>query len=130
MARRVANAKFPLQVVFESTAVAGMFPLPDDWQPRHNIKQKFEDGTVKLTDDEAITSFSNKFIVEKDLVKDYLQHLTNLERMKNSLERSIEKTIAKTSERLSRIRWEPSVILDKLKKLTTSRNRKASLKYL
>ena len=75
---------FHYKDVFESTAVAGgVAHPPDDWQPRHNIKQKVEDGTLKLTDDEAITSFSNKFIVEKELVKGYLQHLTNLERMKN-----------------------------------------------
>ena len=57
---------FHYKDVFEPTAAAGdVARPPDDWQPRHNIKQKFEDGTLKLTDDEAITSFSSKF-VEKD----------------------------------------------------------------
>ena len=43
----------------------------------------FDDGTLKLDDAEAILSFSNKFIVEKELVKDHLLHLTTLERTKN-----------------------------------------------
>ena len=55
----------------------------DDWQPRHNIKQMFDGGNLKLDDDEAISSFSTKNFVEKELVKDHLQHLTTLERMKN-----------------------------------------------
>lgn len=55
---------------------------PDDWQPRHNIKKCFDDGTL-LGDDDAISSFSTIFIVEKELIKDHLQHLTTLERKKN-----------------------------------------------
>ena len=56
---------------------------PDDWQPRHNIKKMFDHGSLKLDNEEAILSFSNKFIVEKELVKDHLLHLTTLERTKN-----------------------------------------------
>lgn len=55
---------------------------PDDWQPCHNIKKCFDDGTL-LGDDDAISSFSTIFFVEKELIKDHLQHLTTLERKKN-----------------------------------------------
>ena len=33
---------------------------PDVWQPRHNIKKMFHDGTLKLDNEEAILYFSNK----------------------------------------------------------------------
>ena len=61
--------------------------LPDDWQPRHNIKREFEKGTLKLGDKEAISSFSTRFIVEKKLLEDYLYHLTTLERTRNIREK-------------------------------------------
>lgn len=41
---------------------------PDDWQPRHNIKKCFDDGTL-LGDDDAISSFSTIFIVEKEIIR-------------------------------------------------------------
>ena len=42
----------------------------DDWQPCHQIKQMFESGTLKPDDEDAITNFSAKFIVDRKLVKD------------------------------------------------------------
>ena len=38
--------------VFDSPTSADR--SPDDWQPRHNIKKKFEDGTLKLDDEDSI----------------------------------------------------------------------------
>lgn len=55
----------------------------DDWQPRHNIKLAFKNGTLKLGDEDGISLFSSKYIVEKKLVEDYLLHLTTLARTKN-----------------------------------------------
>ena len=70
--------------VFESCSVEDdESRSPDDWQPRHNIKNMFDNGTLKLDDEEAISTFSNKFIVENELVKDHLLHLTTLEGTKN-----------------------------------------------
>ena len=70
--------------IFESpNTVGGVSRCIDNWQPRHNMKENFNNGTLKLNDEEAISLFSDKFIVEKELAKDYLHHLTNLERMKN-----------------------------------------------
>ena len=62
--------------VFEFWGVNGdVSPSPDDYQPRRNIKKLFDDGTLKLDKEEAILSFCNKFIMEKELVKDHLLHL-------------------------------------------------------
>ena len=75
---------FHYKDVFESpNTVGGVSRCIDDWQLRHNIKENFNNGTLKLNDEEAISLFSEKCIVEKELAKDYLHHLTNLERMKN-----------------------------------------------
>ena len=80
----VQKPNFHYKDVFESPVIAGdVVRPPDDWQPRHNIKQKFENWTLTLNDDEAISLFSNTFVVEKELIEVYLQHLTNLERMKS-----------------------------------------------
>ena len=43
----------------------------------------FYNGTLRLDDEEAISTFSYKFIVENELLKDLLLHLTTLERTKN-----------------------------------------------
>ena len=51
--------------VFESpNAVGGVSRHIDDWQPPHNIKENFNDRTLKLNDDEIILLFSEIFIVE------------------------------------------------------------------
>ena len=52
----------------------------DDFQPRANICSQFAEG--KLKDLTSITTFSTKFIVEESLVKDYLEHLQNLDLQK------------------------------------------------
>ena len=55
--------------VFESPSGTNACHHPsDDWQPRHNIKKCFDDGTL-LGDDDAISSFSTIFIVEKEKLK-------------------------------------------------------------
>ena len=57
---------YTLWNVFESPSGTDVYPRmsPDDWQLRRNIKKCFDDGTLKLDDDEAIFSFPTKFIVE------------------------------------------------------------------
>ena len=54
--------------------------LPDDWQPRANIKRMFSSG--KLGTNDEIQEFSKKFGVEKELVKKYVEHLDELKTRK------------------------------------------------
>ena len=53
----------------------------------------FESGTLNPDDEDAITNFSAKFIVERKLVKDYLQHLKTIEQTKSkqSKDREMER---------------------------------------
>jgi len=53
--------------------------IPDDWQPRSNIKKLFEQGKLSINSSDAITEFSSKFIVEEKLVKNYIEHLSQLQ---------------------------------------------------
>ena len=42
--------------------------VPDDWQPRSNIKKLYEQGKLTIDASDAMTEFSSKFIVnEKQL---------------------------------------------------------------
>ena len=52
---------------------------PDDYQPRAQIKQMFQEGTLKVGDKNAIKDFSEKYIVSEKLVADYVDHLTDIE---------------------------------------------------
>ena len=74
---------------------------PDDWQPRHNIKKCFDDGTL-LGDDDAISSFSTIFIVEKEIIKDHLQHLTTLKRKKTCAQRAGWRNASRDNRNASR----------------------------
>ena len=53
--------------------------IPDDWQPRSNIKTLFEQGKLSINASDAITEFSSKFIVDGKLVKNYIEHLSQLQ---------------------------------------------------
>ena len=48
----------------------------DDFQPRKQADILFKEG--KLNKEEDVNTFSKKFIVEKDKVRKYIQHLTHL----------------------------------------------------
>ena len=52
--------------------------MPDDWQPRVQLKEQYENGKVSLSNPESISAFI-KFIVQPRLVLDYLQHLQVLD---------------------------------------------------
>ena len=56
---------------------------PDDYQPRAQIKQMFQEGTLKAGDKNAIKDFSEKYIVSEKLVADYIDHLTDIELRKD-----------------------------------------------
>jgi hypothetical protein len=61
----------------------------DDFQPRKQVK----DNLQKLSTDEEIEEFSKKYIVDRTLLKKYLDHLKVLEinRSKRAEKREIEK---------------------------------------
>lgn len=65
----------------------------DDYQPRAQIKKKFEDGTLALDDAESIGMFSKTFAVEESLTRKYLEHLEyiRLKKEKRSEERKRKK---------------------------------------
>ena len=54
--------------------------LPDDWQPRSNIRSETE----------AISEFSQKYIVEEKYVKANVVHLTTLDNVKNMRQKKAE----------------------------------------
>ena len=53
--------------------------ISDDWQPRSNIKKLLEQGKLSINASDAITEFSSKFIVDEKLVKNYIEHLSQLQ---------------------------------------------------
>ena len=94
--------------VFDTSAGANR--PPDDWQPRHNIKKQFEDETLKL-----------QFIVDKELVREYLQHLVELQQMRNlrKLDRHQKRT-EKQNKTFDDYDWELLVRNGQLQKLLLS----------
>ena len=56
---------------------------PDDYQPRAQIKQMFQEGNLKAEDKKAIKEFSGKYIASEKLVADYIEHLTDIEMRKD-----------------------------------------------
>lgn len=88
--------------------------LPDDWQPRNNIKNMFENGKLMADDEDAISSFANKFIVEKQLVKDHLVHLNTLERTRNL--RSKDRLQKRQEMRNKRFDWDSLCLTGKVQK--------------
>ena len=65
--------------IFSNNDENGKKRIPDDWQPRSNIKKLFEQGKLSINASDAITKFSSKFIVDEKLVKNYIEHLSQLQ---------------------------------------------------
>jgi hypothetical protein len=55
---------------------------PDDYQPRANLKRAFNNQSVTLDGAESISTFCDKYIVTEKVVREYLEHLQNLNRIK------------------------------------------------
>ena len=53
--------------------------IRNDWQPRSNIKKLIEQWKFSINASDAITEFSFKFIVDEKLVKNYIEHLSQLQ---------------------------------------------------
>lgn len=48
----------------------------DEWQQRSNLQTLFEQEKLSIEDADAIKEFSQKFTVDEELVKSYLEHLS------------------------------------------------------
>ena len=68
----------------------------DYFLPRANLKSQFKNNAMASTDDNAIQSFADKFITERDHVTTYLQHLEILETKK---EKRQEKRTSENTKR-------------------------------
>ena len=78
------------------TDVNGVQRPVDDYQPRKHLKEVFSKGEVKLTDEESIETFCDKFIIDKRIAKASLEHLQTLELRKEK--RKLEKQLAGQEE--------------------------------
>ena len=91
---------------------------PDDFQPRVQIKQLFEESKLVSGDSEAIRKFSDKYIVPEKLVAEYAEHLAQIKMCK---EKKKEETERERMERLNReyngIDWVGLYNSDKLSSL-------------
>ena len=68
---------YPIKIVCASSNIDenGKKRVPDDWQPRSNIKKLYEQGKLTIDASDAITEFSSKFIVNEKLVRNYIEDL-------------------------------------------------------
>ena len=55
---------------------------PDDFQPRAQMKRMFHQNKLNPGDDETIAEFSRNCIVPQKFVKDYVDHLAQIEMRK------------------------------------------------
>ena len=93
--------------------------MPNDFQPRANIKKMFSDGV--LTTEEELQQFLEKFDVELHLIKAYIVHLEDLKiqsgiRTRGRAEQK-RKMMSKTFEEYA---WRNLVESGDLKKLLVS----------
>ena len=72
----------------------------DDFQPRSQIKQLFEESEVVSGDSEAIRKFSDKYILPEKLVEEYVEHLAEIKKMRK--EKKKEETEREQMKRLNR----------------------------
>ena len=72
---------------------------PDDFQPRVQIKQLFEESKLVSGDSEAIRKFSNKYIVSEKLVAEYAERLAQIKMCKEKKKKETER---ERMERLNR----------------------------
>ena len=63
----------------------------DDFQPRSQIKQLFEESEVVSGDSEAIRKFSDKYIVPEKLVAEYVEHLAQMKMRKEQKKEETER---------------------------------------
>ena len=71
----------------------------DDWQPRANIIKLFGYGELSIEKEDKIAEFSDKFMVKKEYVQSYVQHLTNLQTTKNMRQKERSTAQARRKEK-------------------------------
>ena len=71
----------------------------DDWQPRTNIIKLFGYGELFLEKEDNIAEFADKFMVKKEYVQSYVQHLTNLQTTKNMRQKERSTAQARRKEK-------------------------------
>ena len=64
---------------------------PDDFQPRTNIRNQWDDGLLPTK--QEIQSFCQEFAVEPDLVKSYILHLQDLRIQADIMMFAVPKTV-------------------------------------
>ena len=91
----------------------------DDWQPRANIITLFGCGELSLEKEDKLTEFSEKFMVKKEYVQSYVQHLTNLQITKNIRQKERSTAQARRKEKgYEEYDWMELVLKGELGKLT------------
>jgi hypothetical protein len=91
----------------------------DDWQPRANIIKLFGCGELSLEKEDRLTEFSEKFMVKKEYVRSYVQHLTNLQIAKNIRQKERSTAQARRKEKgYEEYDWMGLVLKGELGKLT------------
>ena len=79
----------------------------------------FDNGSLKLDDEEAISTFLDKFIVENELVKDHLLHLTTLESTKNFRAKDrLEKWQQRRQNKFEEYNWDTLCRTGEIQQLT------------
>ena len=87
---------------------------PDDYQPRAQIKQMFQEGNLKAEDKKAIKEFSGKYIASEKLVADYIEHLTDIEMRKDKWRTDNDRKRAERKQQeYNDIDWEDQKFLSK-----------------
>lgn len=71
----------------------------DDWQPRANIIKLFGYGEPSLEKEDKIAEFADKFMVKKEYVQSYVQHLMNLQTTKNMRQKERSTAQARRKEK-------------------------------
>ena len=113
------------------TDAAGNYRLPDDFQPRFQLRSLFSNGLISSDDKAAINNFSTKFVVSEKLVMDYLSHLENLKLRKEK--RSEDRKISKAKQlslKYEDFNWKKLFETNNLKSLTINVLKKYLIKHI
>ena len=98
--------------------VDGKFREVDDFQPRVQIKKSLTDGSMSLQNEESISQFCNKFIVERPLLLKCVEHIqiNDIKKAKRMQQRKADST-AETSKQYDDFDWVFLKDRDEIKKL-------------
>ena len=96
----------------------GELRMPDDRQPRANLRKLFKNGDINMSNTAKVEEFALKYCADEDHVVKYLQHLQNLRTLQSIRERSRkQKKQGKLDKDYSRYDWTALMQNGKLQKL-------------